>query len=243
MGDPFESGMMATGGCATGFLWSVVAGHAKLSTGKGWGRALISCAGSALNAFTIYSVTDHFSKERDLARGLTLSWFGAQAAAGFTNWLGRRYQLENKAAFNAFAFPLNYASAPLISTAGLVWAGIGEAATGFKGEVHLYGGMLVFDHKLCAYDAANTGAIGHCFPSNEKDELPQHEKAHEIQVSILGDAGILGVVGVDFLARIFSFQWKTLGESPGHLTLEPWADDYATEATPKHVNLIRRVIR
>src|SRR5262252_2522757 len=104
MGDPLESGWMAAGGCATGFLWSVVAGGAKLNTAKGWGRAMLGCAGSGLNAFAIYSLTDHFTKDRDLARGVTLGWFGAQSSAGFTNWLGRRYELEEKGAFNVFAF-------------------------------------------------------------------------------------------------------------------------------------------
>jgi hypothetical protein len=149
---------MAAGGCATGFLWSVVAGDAKLNTAKGWGRALLGCGGSALNAYTIYSVTDHFSKDKTLARCLTLGWFGAQSGAGFTNWLGRRYELEDKGAFNAFAFPLNYAASPIISTGGLLWAGlVGEPASGFNAEVHLYGGMLVFNHKLCINNsAANT---------------------------------------------------------------------------------------
>jgi len=233
MGDPLESGMLAAGGCATGFLWSVVAGDAKLSTGKGWGRALMGCAGSALNAYTIYSLTDHFSNDRDLARNLTLGWFGAQSGAGLTNWLGRRYHWEEKGTFNAVAFPLNFAASPVISTGGLLWAGIGEAATGFKGEVNFYGGMLVFNHKLCVFNAANTGAIGHCFTPSSVGDTPQHEKAHEVQVSIMGDAGTLGLISVDFLARVFSFQWKNLGQSPGYLTLEPWADDYAKDALPK----------
>ena len=228
MGDPFlEPGLMAAGGCASGFFWSVVAGDAKLSTGKGWGRALMGCAGSAANALTIYSLTDHFTDDRDLARGLTLGWFGAQTGAGFTNWLGRRYHWEEKPLFNAVAFPLNYASTPLISTVGLLWGGVvGEAASGFKAEVHLYGGMLVFNHKLCLYHAASSGAIGHCF-TPETPDMPQHEKGHTVQTSILGDAGTLGIIGGDILFRVFSFQWSTLDESPGYLTLEPWANDYA----------------
>jgi len=232
MGDNLlEPGLMAASGCATGFLWSVVAGDAKLSTGKGWARALMSCAGSAANSFTIFTVTDHFSKDRDLARGLTLGWFGAQSAAGFTNWLGRRYQLEESKAFNAIAFPLNYASSPILSTGGLLWAGIlGEATSGFKAEVNLYGGMLVFNHKLCVYSAANSGAIGHCFTPRSIGNTPQHEKGHSVQVSILGDVGTLGVLGTDFLFRALTLQFKTLGQSPGHYTLEPWADDYAATA-------------
>jgi len=228
MGDSFlEPGLMAAGGCATGFFWSVAAGDAKLSTGKGWGRALMSCAGSALNSFTLYSLTDHFSDNRDLARGVTLGWFGAQSAAGFTNWLGRRYHWEEKPLFNAFAFPLNFSATPLVSTAGLLWGGlVGEAASGFKAEVHFYGGMLVFNHKLCRFSAMNSGAIGHCFTPQTPD-LPQHEKGHEVQTAILGDFGTLGVISSDFLFRAVTLQWKTLGESPGYLTLEPWAEDYA----------------
>ena len=236
MGESFlEPGLMAAGGCASGFLWSVVAGDAKLSTAKGWGRALLGCAGSATNALTIYSVTDHFSDDRDLARDLTLAWFGAQSGAGLANWLGRRYQWESKLAFNAIAFPLNFAATPVISTGGLIWGGlIGEAASGFKAEVHLYGGMLVFNHKLCAYDAANSGAIGHCFTPSTSGQIPQHEKGHGVQTSIMGDAGTLGIIGADFLFRAATFQWKTLGRSPGHLTLEPWANDYASSSkTPR----------
>jgi len=231
MGDPLEPGLLAAGGCASGFLWSVVAGDAKLSTAKGWGRALMSCAGSAANAFTIYELTDHFTQDKTFARDLTLGWFAAQSGAGFTNWLGRRYQLEEKTAFNLVAFPLNFAASPVISTSGLLWGGlIGEAASGFKAEVHLYGGMLVFNHKLCVYSAANSGAIGHCFTPKDTGNLPQHEKGHGVQVSILGDAGTIGLVSVDFLFRAVTLQWKSLGESPGYLTLEPWADDYAAGA-------------
>jgi len=234
MGDPLESGIFAASGCATGFLWTVIAGDAKLSTAKGWGRALLGSSGSALNAFAIYSLTDHFTKDRDLARGLTLGWFGAQSGAGFMNWLGRRYGLEENGAFNAISFPLNYAASPIVSTSGLFWAGlVGEAASGFKAEVHLYGGMLVFDHKLCIYSAANTGAIGHCFTPQSPGGTPQHEKGHSTQVSILGDFGTLGVISGDILFRTVTLQFKTLGQSPGYLTLEPWADDYEAATRKK----------
>lgn len=232
MGDTFlEPGLMAAGGCATGFFWSAVAGDAKLDTAKGWGRALMGCAASAVNAFTIYTVTDHFARDRDLARGLTLGWFGAQSGAGLANWLGRRYQWEEKPLFNAVAFPLNYAATPLISTVGLLWGGvIGEAASGFKAEVGFYGGMLVFNHKLCVFNAAkagNSGAIGHCFTAKSPGDTPQHEKAHMVQTAIMGDAGTLALIGSDFMTRLFTLRWKTLGQSPGYLTLEPWAEDYA----------------
>lgn len=230
MGDPLlEPGLLAAGGCATGFFWSVVAGDAKLSTAKGWGRALLGCAGSAANAVTIYTVTDHFTDSPDLPRNLTLAWFGAQSGASLTNWLGRRYQWETKPAFNAIAFPLNFAATPLLSTGGLIWGGlVGEAASGFKAEVNFYGGMLVFNHKLCPYDAANSGAIGHCFTPSTDGDIPQHEKGHAVQTAILGDVGALGILGADFLFRATTLQWKTLGRSPGYWTLEPWARDYAS---------------
>jgi|GEM_PF-6155456 len=226
-----SGGFFAAAGCATGFLWSVLAGDAKLSTAKGWARATLGCAGSAVNGLGIYTLTDHFTHDQDLARNLTLGWFGAQSAAGFTNWLGRRNHWEDRPAYNAVSIPLNFAASPVISSVGLLWAGVGEAAVGFHGEVHAFGGMLVFDHRLCIQDAMNLGATGHCF-SSKYLQTSLHEMGHQVQVSILGDLGTLGTFAGDILFRTFTLRWKTLGQSPGLLTLEPWADDYS-EVNPK----------
>jgi hypothetical protein len=187
----------------------------------------LGCAASGGNAFGIYTLTDHFTDDRDLARGLTLGWFGAQSAAGFTNWLGRRNGWEDRAAFNATAIPLNYAASPFVSSLGLLWAGVGETTSGFRAEVHAYGGMLVFDHSLCLGTAANTGAVGHCFSSGSNIRTRRHEMGHQVQVAVMGDLGVLGVLGGDFLWSIFSLQWEALGKRPGYWTLEPWAKDYS----------------
>jgi hypothetical protein len=110
---------------------------------------------------------------------------------------------------------------------------LGEPTSQFHADVHFYGGMLAFNHGLCVYDAADTGAIGHCFTPRSLGGLPDHEKGHEVQVSILGDAGTLGVIGGDFLARVLSLHFETLDESPGYWTLEPWAEDYAATSRGK----------
>ncbi len=231
MGDADRDRLLfAAGGCASGFLWSVLAGEADLGTGEGWGRALMGCAGSAANAFTLHWITDQFTTNDDIPNIVAGSWLGAQSLASMTNWIGHEQGWEREPAFNAVAIPLNFAAAPAFSSLGLVWAGIGEIATGFTGDVSAFGGMLIFDHNLCL-SAMNTGAIGHCFNASS-DYLPRHEQGHQVQFSIMGDVGMLTIGTTDFLVGTIGTLPSTYGAyifvaGPGALTLEPWANDYA----------------
>jgi hypothetical protein len=223
--------LFAAGGCATGFLWSVVAGESDLETTDDWVRALMGCVGGAINAVAIHGITDEFTRDEELPNILAGTWIGIQAATSLTNWIGHENGWEREPAFNAIAFPLNFAAAPLFSTLGLLWAGIGELATGLDGEVGVFGGMLIFDHDLCISSTPMTmGAIGHCFRASHP-VTPRHEQGHLVQYSIMGDFGFLSIGIADFVIGTIGTAPNYYGlylfiSGPGALTLEPWARDY-----------------
>lgn len=232
MADDFarDVGISAGVGCATGFLWSVLAGQADVSTGEGLLHAVTGCVGSAAQSSSVYTATRLISKDPVLARELTAGWFGIQSAASFTNWLGVKHGLMDRAAFNAVALPLNYAAAPVSSTFGLVLAGIGEAANGFSGEVITFGGSLIFRHDLCFRTYYQTGAIGHRCSNFYWIHERLHETGHMVQMSIMGDAGMLTVNALNLGGQLLSFQ----GFHYRKLIIERWADKYAdnTDKSP-----------
>lgn len=223
-----DLGITAAAGCATGFLWSVLAGKADLSEGKGWAYAAMGCLGSAAQGATLYSgtrfVTSRFGTENpELARQITAGWFGIQTAASFTNMLGTDNGWQNEPAYNAVALPLNYAAAPLFSTGSLIMAGIGEAAIGFSGRVHVFGGTLIFHDKVCLGNGGlQGGAVGHYCKFGEGNF---HEVGHAVQFSILGEVGIVGSYLVNGAYQLIVDQ----GVHPRRMLLEQWADDFETQ--------------
>jgi len=160
---------------------------------------------------------------------ITATWLGTQSAASLANWFGHVHGLEREPAFNAIAIPLNFAAAPIVSSVGLLWAGLGEITGGFTSHVSAFGGMLVFDHRLCPGTTFNLGATGHCFRASAARAL--HEGGHQVQFSIMGDVGTISLFVVDGLVGTIGTIPAVGGAylflmGPGGLTLEPWANDY-----------------
>lgn len=213
-----ETGISAALGCATGFLWSTVAGQADLEEGKGWLFATTGCVGSAGSAASVYSISRYASEDRALARGITAGWFGLQSAASLTNWIGLKNNWHEKPAFNGIAFPLNYGAAPLTSTLSLILAAAGSTEDGFRGDPYFFSGTLVFPHNLCpGYSRAQLGAIGHHCAQNDRLDRQFHEVGHAVQSSILGDPGIIAVSVLNHIV-----QWNH-----NKLILEQWANDFS----------------
>jgi hypothetical protein len=237
MGDQ-DYGIVAGTGCATGILWSAVAGNANLSTGKGWLRALAGCAGSAANSVAIYAIADAASGKRETAWRATSAWWSVQGGAGITNWLGRTFSLADEPAYNAIAVPLNYAATPFLSTAALLYAGGAFAlATDPSKHVRAYGGMLTFNHEplhpLPGYrNAFAVGAIGIGVPRT----LRKHESGHVVQSSILGDIGMPLAYGIDWLVSALR------GKGYPNTLFEHWADDIHGKESDSHTTPFERPI-
>lgn len=214
----------ASAGCATGFLWSVLAGDADLGTGKGVGFAVAGCLGSAVNGSVLLSGTRFITRDPKASRIVTGAWFGFQSSASFLNTVGAHYGWHQEDAFNVAAFPLNYGASPVSSTVGLLIAGAGEVGTGFTGDVYFFGGRLVFHHELCSGAGEyQTGSIGHwCNPGSHIFHRQVHETAHMIQNSILGDFGMTSVQLADALGQIIVNQEYKKGQS----LIERWARRY-----------------
>lgn len=227
-----DTAISAGVGCATGFVWSALAGQADLATGKGWAQATYGCAGSALNGASVYGISRYATRDTDTARQITAAWFGIQSAASFTNYLGVKNSWQEKPAFNAVAFPLNFVATPISSTFGLVLATFGEAENGFSGKMQLFGGSLIFHHKLCFNEGPNqayqSGSIGHyCDPEHLSLSNRFHELGHMTHESILGDLGysILYALNGGFLRP-----WSS--EVSKILLAEGWASSYADKVEP-----------
>jgi hypothetical protein len=217
MADNFstETAIAAGIGCATGILWSSIAGYTDLDEAKAWLFGGTACVGSAATSASIYAVSRYASEDRALARGITAGWFGVQATASLTNWIGLKNNWQEKPGFNAVALPLNYAAAPLSSTLSLMWAGVGMSADGFRAGSALFAGTWVFNHQLCPeYYRVQFGAIGHNCSTNQRLDRRFHEVGHAVQSSILGDVGIILIGGLTLL-------------QPKHdaRVLEQWADE------------------
>jgi len=232
MGDNFNKdlGITAAIGCGTGFLWSALSGRAKLSKKRGLLQAFTGCVGSALNATTIYTVSRKFTKDVQFARRITGVWFGVQSAASFTHRLGTQFGWQKSTAYNLISIPLNFASAPIISTASLLWGGIGVASNGFKGGVSVFGGSLLFHHKKCFGNGAmQIGMVGHYCRKETKDDTKFHELGHLAQSSIMGDIGIIGVNLLNSLGQLVVNQ--RIKENDW--IVDTWADDYGEVAKNK----------
>lgn len=213
-----ETALSAAIGCATGFLWSTLAGQADLSQGSGWLFSGTGCVGSAATGATLYGGSRYLSEDRELARIVTGTWYGLQGSASFTNYLGLKNQWYEEPAFNAVALPLNYLAAPTLSTLSLGLAGIGGITGGYPQDPYLISGTLVFYHRACiGYYYNQIGAIGHNCKDNPSFTYGFHEVGHGIQSSIMGDIGTTLIASLNYL-----FQ-------PHHkkLILEQWADAIA----------------
>jgi len=227
MGDDFNKniGITAAVGCATGFLWSALAGKADISTGKGFARALVGCAASAFNATSVYTVSNHFF-DRKIAAKITAGWFGFQSASSFTQTLGNRYGWHDSTAYNLIAFSLNFGAAPILSTVGLVWGIIGEAGAGSRSGVSLFGGSLVFKHDLCIknYSTQLGATMQSC--RDESKSTSYHELGHGAHFSIMGDFGMIGLMLLNGTGQLIVKQ----GIDYGNFIYEKWADDYAEKS-------------
>ncbi|HKX13413.1 MAG TPA: hypothetical protein VJP40_09685 [bacterium] len=214
-----ETGISAAVGCATGFLWSALAGQADLGEGKGWLFAGAGCAGSAVNAAGLYSGSRYASDNRELARIAAGSWLGLQGASSFTNYLGLKNQWYEKPAFNAVALPLNYLAAPALSTLSLGLAGL-SGFNGYTADPFVLSGTVVIPHQFClGFNRAQLGAVGHECNSQGFLRTKFHEVGHAVQSSIMGDLGITVISGLNLL---FLPRYK-------ERVVEQWADDYADQ--------------
>ncbi|MDO8644518.1 MAG: hypothetical protein Q7S00_06105 [bacterium] len=223
-----QGGVATATGFATGFLWCTLAGENDLSTPKGWIRTTLCATGSAAQSASLFTLGTVLDKPETgwIVAG---SWWAAQSSAGFTNWVGHRNGWEEEPVFQAFALPLNYAAAPLISTAGLLWASGIQATEGFNASVGTFGGMVLIDHDHCGEKAGtNLGATGHCFDQN--DFVRNHEQGHQVQMAAMGDLGALsidlGLILGGTFAELDPLYFMELLQDR-RTFLEPWADDYS----------------
>ncbi len=230
-----QNGLAAAVGCATGFLWSVVAGEADLTKAEGWREAGLGCAGSAINAASIYAISGAMSNNGTLARDITYGWMGVQSAASLTTRAGRFFNIENKAGFKAVALPLNIAAAPLTALVGSLRGGL-TLISSSAATVQTFGGTLLFhDRASCDNAPSTTGFTIHCMESSESPHF-RHEQGHSVQSALLGDFGRLGIIIGDILVGtiVSDPSYLIFGIlSPGKLTLEPWADQYDRSVTKK----------
>lgn len=229
-----DYGLVALTGFGTGFLWSALAGEADLKTGEGWLRTIVGGAGSSLNSTSIFALSDFISEDKNLAWKITGAWFGIQSATGLTNTIGNRLGIYDNSAYQAISFPLNYMSAPLLSTIGLLWGFTGEVACGFGYNCHVFfrNGILFFEHELQSTNVTTVlGAVGNgtTWGVFGQRSLILHERGHMMHVSIMGDIGsslfFPSALIIEFFISGFDISWDTYGNS----FFENWADDFANK--------------
>ena len=220
--------LVAGTGCATGFLWSTLTGDLDLSSSQGWLQASLSCAGSSISSSGVFFAADRLSQDKNVAYQATGTFWALQGGASTANWLGRVNHWQEEPAFNALAFPLNFAATPLTSTFSLLTNVLGYTILDAPHKsVQLYGGRLVFVHGTTLYQALGfkpasrtIGAVGTDMHGRRgiNPGVPEHETGHTVQFSVMGDLGFSTLYG--------------LGALTDKNPLETWADDYGLKLTP-----------
>ncbi|EKD41333.1 MAG: hypothetical protein ACD_73C00765G0001 [uncultured bacterium] len=226
MGDKTNELAMAAGvGCGLGYLWSFVNGNLDPTKPKHLYYASVACAGNAMSSLGIHAITDHYSHNPELPFKITETYWGIQAASQITTKMGSHFALHDDLLYNVISTPLNFATSPLFSTAGMAYGLGGSLIDGFKSDINFRGGMISFAYQACPSTPFNLGMTSHCVKT---ESTRDHEHAHMKQLTLMGDLGYAGVLVLDesvqLLLSAITFSPLPLARGPGGFSTEPWAE-------------------